>query len=234
MIRLAASWGLFRRKETWVLTWRGWLVLLFLSGAAFALVIHSVYPFLAITRPVSRGILVVEGWLSDAALESAVRTFTAHDYRLLVTTGGPMSKGGHLSQYHTYAELAAATVRKLGISQNLVVAVPAPPVRTDRTFESALAFRNWLSRSDLELASLDVYSSGAHARRTWLSYQEALGNTIVVGIIAAAPKYDVDRWWASSEGTKAVVTELIAYLHVRFFPSSMDSGASDGASAAMR
>jgi hypothetical protein len=108
------------------------------------------------------------------------------DYQLIVTTGGPLAKGFYLSAYSTYAELTAATVRQLGIRESLIVSIPAPPVRTDRTFASALAVNEWLLQSSLSINSLDVFSLGAHARRTQWLFQSALGDNIAVGVIAAS------------------------------------------------
>ena len=211
-----AYWGLLKRKESRVLTWRGWSLLLLFLGVALLLLAVSIHPFLAVTHPVDGDILVVEGWMSDNRLETAVALFNERRYRLLVTTGGPLGKGHYLSTYGTDAELTAATLHKLGLARDRVVAVAAPPASRDRTFESALALREWLSQSDLAVRSLDVYSKGAHARRTWLLFQKALGSHVAVGIIAADPDYDAERWWTSSNGVRAVVGESVAYLYARF------------------
>jgi hypothetical protein len=220
-----AYWGLLKRRESRVLTWRGWTLLLLSLSAAVGLLAVSIHPFLAVNRPVHGNILVVEGWLSDQRLEGAVALFNEQGYRLLVTTGGPLSKGHHLSAYGTEAELTAATLHKLGLARDRIVAVPAAPTRRDRTFESALALKDWLSRSESAVKSLDVYSKGAHARRTWLLFQEALGSDISVGIIAADPNYDANRWWTTSSGVRAVIGESVAYLYARFlfFPHDQET-----------
>jgi hypothetical protein len=211
-----AYWGLLKRKESLVLTWRGWSLLLLCLGVALVILADSIHPFLAVTRPVHGDILVVEGWMPDNRLEAALALFNERRYRLLVTTGGPLGKGHYLSAYGTDAELAAATLHKLGLARDRIVAVAAPPASRDRTFESALALREWLSQSGLVVRSLDVYSKGAHARRTWLLFRKALGSDIAVGIIAADPDYDAERWWTSSSGVRAVVGESVAYLYARF------------------
>jgi hypothetical protein len=212
-----AHWGLIQRKETWVLTWRGALALLALFAAAVLFAARQIHPFLATTEPVGGDILVVEGWMPDEALQEALDWFEQHPYRLLVTTGGPLDKGSHLSAYATTAELGAATLRRLGADPDRIVAVPAPPVRADRTFESALALGRWLSGSDLAVDSLDIVSLGPHARRTRLLFQQALGDGLRVGVIAAANAgYDAEHWWAWSGGVRTVVGETVAYLYARF------------------
>jgi len=57
-----------------------------------------------------------------------------------------------------------------------------------------------------------------HARRTRLLFEEALGKSITVGIIAVPnPDYDARRWWRYSDGVREVIGESIAYIYARFF-----------------
>ena len=212
-----AYWGLLKRKESWKLSWRGWLLFLFVTVAVLVVIARHLHPFLAMNRPVQGDILVVEGWIPASELEQAVAFFNKQNYRLIVTTGEPRETEFCLPEYKTFAELTAAILRKLGVRENLIVSVPTPPVRADRTYASALALDNWLSQSGLKINSLDVYSLGTHARRTQLLFQDALGDNIAVGVIAASsPEYDADNWWAWSSGVRAVVGELVAYLYARF------------------
>lgn len=219
--RIMAHWGLIKRKETWVLAWRGWFLLLGFLIVTLALLAVSIHPFLAMTRPVHGDILVIEGWMPDSALE-VIALLLEQDYDLVVTTGGPLEKGSHFAEFSTSAELTAASLRELGIDRHLVVAVAAPPTTRDRTYTSALALKDWLRRSPSPVKSLDVYSLGAHARRTRLLFQKALGDDVGVGVIAADPDYDVDHWWSSSKGVRTVVGEVVAYLYARFlfFPDT--------------
>lgn len=210
-------WGLIRRKETWVLSWRGRLLLLILGVAVLVGVARNIHPFLAISRPVHGEIMILEGWASDSVLEQAISLFNKYNYQLIVTTGGPLAKGSHLSEYSTHAEITAASLGQLGVKPSLIVSIPTPPVRTDRTYASALAVNEWLSQSSLQINSLDVVSVGTHARRTQWLFQSALGNNIGVGVIAIPdPEYDGDKWWVWSRGVRAVIDESVAYLYARF------------------
>ena len=50
----------------------------------------------------------------------------------------------------------------------------------------------------------------------------AFGSRVAVGILAAAPRrYDLDHWWRSSEGAKAVLGELLslAWTKCCFWPA---------------
>jgi len=210
--------GFMKRKNCLVLTWFGWIVLLALIVGAIVLVIRTVHPFLAVNHRIETSILVVEGWLPDDAIEEALREFMACDYHMIITTGGPLERGFHLSEYKTHAQLAAATLRQLGLEEEAIVAVPAPSVRKDRTYAAAIALREWLSSSGFPIESLNVCSLGPHARRSWLIFQKALGRNIDIGIISARNvTYDPSNWWRSSKGVRTVVGEMVAYLYARFF-----------------
>jgi len=210
-------WGLIRRKETWVLSWRGRLLLLIMGVAALVGIARNIHPFLALSRPVHGEIMILEGWAPDSVLEQAISLFKQHNYQLIVTTGGPLTKGSHLSAYSTYAAITAASLKQLGVKSSLIVSVPTPPVRTDRTYASALAVNEWLSQSSLPINSVDVVSVGTHARRTHWLFQSALGKTITVGVIAIPdPEYDGDKWWVWSRGVRTVIDESVAYLYARF------------------
>jgi uncharacterized SAM-binding protein YcdF (DUF218 family) len=209
--------GLVKRKETWVLTWRGrGLVLILFIVLLFAFS-RLIYPFLAATAPTYGDILVVEGRLPYTVFEQAAVFFNDHDYRLLVTTGGTRKEKLCFPEYSTYADYAAAMLRQLGVKRNRIVAVPKASVRRDRTYASAIAVRDWLSQSGLPIESLDVFSLGAHARRTQWLFQRAIGDKVRVGVIAASPaEYDADSWWRWSSGVHTVIDETISYLYARY------------------
>jgi hypothetical protein len=210
--------GLIKKRHCWALTFRGWALLLAGFAVILLLGIMNIHSFLAVSHPVTSEILVVEGWLPDYAIESAAREFRDHHYRLLVTTGGPLLEGSFLSQYKSYAEFAAATLRHLGFRDSLLVAVPAPAVKEDRTYESAVVLKQWIHASGQSVRSMTVYSLDTHARRSWLLFQEVFGDSVTVGVMAAPDfSYDPDRWWESSSGTRTILDEAIAYFYARVF-----------------
>lgn len=217
-MRDRAFFVLVKRKERLGLTFFGWLVLLFGVGGGFVFAVVEVHPFLALNRPVAGEILVVEGWLPDYALEEAVGEFGDKGYSLLVATGGPLAKGDYLIKYKNYAELTAVTLRESGLSEEKIRAVPAPSVKKDRTYASAVALREWLSATGLNVKGFNVISIGCHARRTWLLFKKAFdGADVEIGIIAEPNRdYDPERWWGSSAGVRSVIGESIAYFYARF------------------
>ena len=96
--------------------------------------------------------------------------------------------------------------------------VPSHVMGRDRTYSSALALRDWLRAHDVQVRSLNIVTEGAHARRTRLLFEKALGPNVTVGVIAVpSPDFDARRWWRYSEGVEEVVTEGVAYLYAKFF-----------------
>ncbi|WP_293151842.1 YdcF family protein [Microcoleus sp. bin48.metabat.b7b8b9.023] len=208
---------LIRRREMWAITWEGWVIAIAGLIITMVLILTNIHPFLAVNAPIKADILVVEGWLPDYAVESAIAEFNKGGYRKLVTTGLPVSKGHYLAQYKNYAELTAATCIALGFDKNKVVAVPAPSVVKHRTAASAIALRDWLATSALKVDSINLYSIGTHARRSWMIFQEVLNPEIKVGIIAAESQdYNSQEWWKSSAGFRTVTGEIIAYIYASF------------------
>ena len=200
-----------------VLTPIGWAVLLIGFSSVLVTIILFIHPFLAPTKPVGGDILVVEGWLPDYALEKAKEQFQQGGYQLLVTTGGKIGKGYHLSEYKTWAELAASILKNLNFPEDKIIAVPAQKnFKKDRTYYSILALQRRLYEEGFNEASIDMVSLGVHARRSWFLYKKVF-SSVNVGIVAISPnEYDTSRWWLTSEGVRNVISESIAYLYARF------------------
>ena len=117
-IERPSRWGLVRRRPIWSPTARGWLILAMLAALVGVAVLRGAYPFLAVNAPAHDGALVAEGWLPDYALEEAMAEFKRHPYEKLYVTGGPIERGGFLSEHKSYAQLGAATLRRLGMRQD--------------------------------------------------------------------------------------------------------------------
>ena len=200
-----------------VLTPIGWAVLLIGFSSVLVTIILFIHPFLAPIKPVGGDILVVEGWLPDYALEKAKERFQRGGYQLLVTTGGKIERGYHLSEYKTWAELTASVLKNLNFPEDKIIAVPVRKnYKKDRTYYSILALQRKLYEEGFNEASIDMVSLGVHARRSWFLYKKVF-SSVNVGIVAISPnEYDTSRWWLTSEGVRNVISESIAYLYARF------------------
>lgn len=201
----------------WGLTWRGWVLLVLTAAFAAIFWVLNVQPFLARTQRVDTKVLVVEGWVDGYAIRAAVQEFKDGSYEEVFTTGGPIiGSDGSTNDFDTTASVGAQLLAKDGIATNLVQMVPSHVAKRDRTYNSAVALRNWLRQHRPDVHSINVLTADVHARRTQLLFQEALGRDITVGIISVPdPDYDPKRWWHYSEGVREVLGESIAYLYAR-------------------
>ena len=209
---------LVRKKEIWVPTARGWLVLLSVVLILFSTITTALFPFLAINQPVQADLLVVEGWLPQYALKEALDEFRKGPYRLLITTGAPIERGFLISKFNSYAEFGEATLKDLGLEEESVTAVPTPPVKKDRTYASALAVKKWLRDANFSPKGINVYSFSLHARRSWLLFKKAFGDDLNIGVLnAESLDYNEENWWKTSSGVRSAINETIAYIYVKFF-----------------
>ncbi|MFW9260945.1 cytosine deaminase [Nostoc sp. KVJ20] len=209
---------LIKRQEMWTLTAQGWAIAIALIAYLIFFTITHVHSFLAVTSPIkSAQALIVEGWLPDYAIEEALAEFQNGSYSQIITTGGTLGKGSYLTGYKNFAEVTAATFIKLGLETEKVVAVPTPFVVKDRSYASAAEFYRWLSNSNLQIESINLFSLDVHTRRSWLIFKKLLNPDIKVGVIAAKTQdYDPEKWWDSSAGVRTIIDEGIAYVYARF------------------
>ena len=211
--------GIIRLKERWGLSWHARLFVISVMLLAIYAVVLNVHPFLAVTHRANAKILVVEGWIDEYAIRAGADEFKTGDYEHIITTGGPVAgSGGYTNDYNTFASVGARRLKSAGVADESVLMVPSHVIGRDRTYSSAIALRRWLRDHNMALRSINVVTVDAHARRTRLLFQKALGNDVRVGIISIPnPDYDAKHWWRYSEGVKGVISESVAYLYAKLF-----------------
>ena len=208
---------LVRRREVWLPTVWGWLFLLLFLALALVIVGRGLYSFLAVNEPSGGKILAIDGWMAPYGLDQAVTAFRNGGYELAVTTGAPMEKWPQGNVYSTAAERAADYLKSRGLPPSAVAAAPTPASAQDRTFLAAVMVREWAKRSGIEVRAIDVFSLGAHTRRSRYLYQKAFGPEVKVGAVAARHEYADEGWWRSAEGAREVLDQAIAYVWVVLF-----------------
>lgn len=224
--------GLVARRPRWGLSLRGWLVLAIALAVGALGVARAAYPFLALTtRTPAADVLIVEGWVHDYVIHAAAGEFQ-QGYRVAIATGGPVAGLRlYLNDYSTAAHLGAQRLRREGLPAASVHAAPARAIDRDRTYQAALALRDWLATHGHVVRRLNIVTEDVHARRTRLLFQTALGPEVSVGVIAIPnPSYDAAHWWRYSEGVRAVIGEAISYLYAKFLffpPATAPAGAAD-------
>ena len=222
----------FRRRQIWLPTWQGALLLVVVVAAACLIALRNLANYLAAERPATtrdgRGAstLIVEGWLDEDGLDAAIAAIGRGRYQRIIASGGPIDGWREDQRWPTYAERAADYLRRHGVTSIPVVAVAAPESAQDRTFLSAVVVRDWLRREGATIDAVDLFSGSVHARRSRLVFQMAFGPEVDVGVFAAAPRrYALERWWTTSEGVKAVLDESIALAWTAccFVPPARDA-----------
>lgn len=209
--------GLLKRKQCWFPSVYGWLLIGVVFFVVNILFMFTAQPFLAPNHPIKSEILVVEGWVPDYVFELAKAEFESKNYKLLFVTGEPTEKGSYLTEFNNFAEIGAKTLLKLGMNPDQVVAVPAPFVVRDRTYETALALKKWFHDSGMKVNSVNLLSLGAHSRRSRMLFEKALDFEVKVGIIAVTNQdYNPKRWWRYGDGVRTTISEAIAYVYARF------------------
>lgn len=215
--RATAAWGLFKRREKWTLSFRGWLALMAVVAIAGAVLFFNVHPFLAVTQRVDTEYLVIEGWIPNYALEESIAEFKSKPYRQIFTVGAAPLTSIHAEEGDTLAVGAYERLKWLGMNPDLMKPVPAYVKYRNRTFQSAVALRKWIEENHLPVNSFNLVTLGAHARRSRLLFEEAFGGRARVGIISVEDReYEPKRWWKYSEGVREVMSEGISYLYARF------------------
>jgi hypothetical protein len=208
------SLKLIKKKELWVPTCWGWVLIVLTIFIIVAGYIRNIDAFLSVSEPVQAQILAMEEWIPPYAIESAASEFKDHGYTLLVVLGDER-------------RWVVPLLQEAGVDERQIVKIPVQAVLKDRTFSFGVALRNWLLASGTPGKTVNVYTLGVHARRSWLLCRKALGPGFTVGVISCADLYyDPNQWWKSSEGFKTVINETIAYIYTQvvFFPIKEVSG----------
>ncbi|MGF1540682.1 MAG: YdcF family protein [Pleurocapsa sp.] len=210
-------WGVIDYRPRWGLTVFGWLIIWFGIGLAITLILFKLQPFLAHNQPIAADVLVVEGWLGDQAIQDAMVEFDRGNYKLLITTGVPLGRGEYLTEYKNFAIFAQASFVAMGFEPDKLQAIPAPDVGRDRTLSTAIAVKDWLEKSNLQVDAINIYTDDVHTRRSWILFKKVFEPEIAVGAIAHPPvDYDPKFWWASSAGFRKILSESIAYIYAKF------------------
>lgn len=208
---------MFYRATIYLPTIWGWIAITLIVVLLVGVYLRNIYSFLAINRPIKADLLVVEGWLRDYALQRAAQDYKQYGYQCVLITGGRLDRGEHLSEYKTFAALAEASLIKMGVPQNAIVALPTPYTLKDRTYNSALEVKKWLARHP-QYAKINLMTVGVHARRSYKVFRKVLPEIVDLGVISASyDDFEPARWWKTSVGVRWVMSEQIAYIYYKFF-----------------
>ncbi|MCF8367835.1 MAG: hypothetical protein K9G76_02245 [Bacteroidales bacterium] len=217
--------ALIRKKERWSATWLGNIVKILILLIVVWIYVVNIRTYLAPVEPIEARVLVVEGFITDYAIEESMHIFNEGNYDLMIVTGKKRIKGAHLDHFTNDGEYSAATLNYMGFDmKKLKVVEVAFDVTRDRTYYSALSVKKWLDKNLPGCRAVNLITLGCHGRRSHYLFQEAFGETIEVGIISIESKsYDPIKWWSTSFGFREVTNETFAWIYGRYFFFPKDS-----------
>lgn len=212
------SW-LIRPRTIWFPTLAGWALILSAVVAPFIAWWTWGETQLCLTQRERTDILVVEGWIGEEAFEAAAAEFAAGGYRWIIPTGGPDGERWSRKRW-TYAEIAEDGLIAAGVPRAKIIAAPCREVETQRTHESAVAVRQVLTARGLQPTAVNVFTLGAHARRSHLVFARVFEPEVKIGIISWLPPGALaEPWWHSTTRARSLLTETIGYLYEALFNS---------------
>jgi len=192
----------------------------------------NLYNFLAITKPITTDVLVVEGWLMDFMLDGAAAEIQKGNYRLVLVTGVKKEffeteeNYKHIEQntgtiqrpIASTAEIGASRLIQKGVAPALIEVIPVPETEGEYTFHAAMALKRWLVQKP-GITRINLFTGGAHGRKSLIIYSRVLGKGITLGIISSAINHYNSRWWwSTAAGIKSVFRYFAGYLYALFWP----------------
>lgn len=203
----------------------GWIVALL---AAVVVFVSAVHDFLAINDPVQANVLVVEGWVWDsAAMQEAAEEFNRERYDVVVTVDVLSGGQGSEPMEENSAAHAAERLKKFGVNDRVIEVLAVPNIDGHRTYASALAVKHWLADAKIHVVGINVFTLGAHGRKSLVLFKRAFGRGVPIGVISGTEdSYDPERWWLSMKGIYTVLRKTLGYLYAEWWPLPDDPHAS--------
>ena len=202
----------FQRRTIWWPTLPGWLFLLGILSAPLLLWWFEGESFLSHPDRLPAEVLVVEGWIGTEGVRAAKAEFDRGHYRYIVTTGSLTGHNWNERRWNV-VEIAERELLRLHVPAEQIISAPAKDADTHRTYSFAVAARQVLQARELQPGSINVFTLGAHARRSRLVYAKVLGPAIKVGVVAwLPPGYEREPWWKSSDRSEDMLKETAGYL----------------------
>lgn len=193
----------------------GWTLLFLIGSCPILLWWFEAESFCSLNAPLPAEVLVVEAWTGTEGAAAAAIEFKHHSdsYRYVVAAGGLTSVSWASERWNS-SHVAAKALYESGIFESQIIPAKADDVGTQRTFKTAMAAREALLRKGIKPKAINVFTLGAHARRSRLVFAKVFGPETKVGVVCwIPPGYNEGPWWTSSERAEDLVKETIAYLY---------------------
>jgi hypothetical protein len=115
-----------------------------------------------------------------------------------------------INNFTSNAGQARNTLIALGIDSTKLITTSGEKVVINRTLTSALAFRDWLKKSDIKIEGINLITMGTHARRTWMTYNKVLDEKYNIGIISVSDSNEINT---ERSGILKTIRETIGIIY---------------------
>jgi hypothetical protein len=195
----------------------GWLCILLMMFIAVFGYFKGVHRFLALNRPVSARILVVDGQYPGYGYDSIAALVRKNNYQYVITTGVDVDYTYVSKENFNIAAWSYKVLMTKDLQNCQLRKVPAGKVQRDRTYTSARAVKIWMENNHLK-EDINIVTFGVHSRRSWILYRKAFNKYSRVGVISLHDlSYDNKKWYNDSRGVRQVLSETIGYVYTCFF-----------------
>ena len=204
--------GTYRR-----LTLQGWLLITCIIMFFIFVWSITIHDFLAVNKPLETNLWIIEGYVPDFILENIAVEAKKNPDLMLICAGLSIEKTRLFGGYNNYADYNAAILQYVGVDSLQTVSAHAVYADKERTYTTALVAREKLKDLGYVSGNVNVVCVGTHARRSQLLYRKAFKPEWNVGVISYVDNNYPKQWWRTSEGARAVVYEMFAYLYCVIF-----------------
>lgn len=135
----------------------------------------------------------------------------------MILTGVPISQWTYSSPFSNMADASARSMKEMHFTDSIyTVHIPSTILR-DRTYATAIALDLKWQSFGIQSDNFDLFTMGAHARRSALMFENVFDKRLKGVIISTDPTFEAEKWYKSSRGFRIVVSELISWVYAKLF-----------------
>lgn len=135
----------------------------------------------------------------------------------MFVTGVPITQWTYSSPFANMAEATAETMRRNFFKDTIYLASIPTNIVINRTYATAISLKLESEKHGIDLSAFDLYSMGAHSRRSHLMFTKAFPSSYIGLIVDTDPSFEPAKWYQTSRGFRTVFGELISYVYSRIF-----------------
>ena len=106
-----------------------------------------------------------------------------------------------------HASAARMILMDMGIPEQYVIAASGYSIGSHRTKHNAFGLQNKIKAEGLVGTPITLFSTGIHARRSQILYEQAIGQHIGL-IVHKDPDFPPYTWWTSISNWRSILSEL--------------------------